>query len=76
LRLKKELVIKQISENNGYFYICGSTKMGADVMTVLKEFIGEDGYKELEKSKRLIKELWGWESLLDILFEKVGLNEI
>jgi len=33
--------------------------MGADVIVALKEFIGEDGYKELEKSKRLIKELWG-----------------
>jgi len=51
--------MKHIGENNGYFYICGSTKMGADVLVVLKEFIGEDMYKELEKSKRLIKELWG-----------------
>ena len=27
---------------------------------MLKEFLGENNYKELEKEKRLIKELWGW----------------
>ena len=33
--------------------------MGHDVQAILKEFIGEDGFKLLEKEKRLIKELWG-----------------
>ena len=33
--------------------------MGQDVQTLLKETLGEDGFKALEKEKRLIKELWG-----------------
>lgn len=33
--------------------------MGLDVQQVLKEFIGEEKVKEMEKEKRLIKELWG-----------------
>jgi hypothetical protein len=33
--------------------------MGLDVQQILKDFIGEDGFKILEKEKRLIKELWG-----------------
>ena len=46
--------------NNGaHLYICGSTKMGHDVQTLLKELLGEDGFKNIEKEKRLIKELWG-----------------
>ena len=34
-------------------------KMGLDVQHILKEFLGEEYYKNLEKEKRLIKELWG-----------------
>jgi hypothetical protein len=33
--------------------------MGLDVQHVLKEFLGEDGFKLIEKEKRLVKELWG-----------------
>lgn len=33
--------------------------MGLEVQNLLKEFLGEDGFKLLEKEKRLIKELWG-----------------
>lgn len=46
-------------EKKGHLYICGSTKMGQDVQILLKELFGEDGFKALEKEKRLIKELWG-----------------
>jgi len=54
----KEKVTDLISGQNGYFYICGSTKMGKDVIEVLKEHLGADGLKKLEDEKRLIKELW------------------
>ena len=47
-----------IEKQNGYFYICGSTSMGKDVQNLLKEILGEDGFKKLETEKRLIKELW------------------
>ena len=33
--------------------------MGLEVQAILKEFIGEEEYKQFEKEKRLIKELWG-----------------
>jgi hypothetical protein len=33
--------------------------MGADVQKILKEFLGEADFKNMEKEKRLIKELWG-----------------
>ena len=33
--------------------------MGHDVQSLLKELLGEDGFKAMEKEKRLIKELWG-----------------
>ena len=33
--------------------------MGMDVQNLLKEFIGEEEFKILDKEKRLIKELWG-----------------
>jgi sulfite reductase alpha subunit-like flavoprotein len=32
--------------------------MGKDVQNLLKEILGEDGFKKLETEKRLIKELW------------------
>lgn len=43
----------------GNVYICGNNKMGMDVQNILKEFLGEEDFKVLEKEKRLIKELWG-----------------
>lgn len=46
-------------EEKGNIYICGNLKMGHDVQMLLKEFIGEEAFKTLEKEKRLIKELWG-----------------
>jgi len=45
-------------EEKGHFYICGSTKMGNDVVALLKKVLGEDQVKAMETEKRLIKELW------------------
>lgn len=33
--------------------------MGHDVQNLLKDFFGDEGFKNLEKEKRLVKELWG-----------------
>ena len=51
--------MKVINEDNGNVYLCGNTKMGLDVQGVLKDFLGEEPYKNFEKEKRLVKELWG-----------------
>jgi sulfite reductase alpha subunit-like flavoprotein len=55
----KGLITKTLMEDKGHIYLCGNTKMGMDVQNLLKEFIGEDAVKVLEKEKRLVKELWG-----------------
>lgn len=53
-------MILETLNTGGYIYLCGSTKMGQDVQTLLKELLGgEEQFKKLEKEKRLIKELWG-----------------
>jgi len=59
LRQRRQLVEEVIREKGGHFYICGNTKMGHDVQQVLKDFLGEEFVKELERDKKLIKELWG-----------------
>ena len=60
MRKESELLKRLLSsESRGHIYICGSTKMGQDVQSLLKELFGEEGFKSLEKEKRLIKELWG-----------------
>lgn len=59
LREQKDMVVEVLLNKGGYFYICGSMQMGHDVQNVLKEHIGEDNFKVLEKEKRLVKELWG-----------------
>ena len=59
LSQKKDMIVKALVEDKGHFYICGNTKMGLEVQVILKEFLGEDQMKDLEKSKRLIKEMWG-----------------
>ena len=53
------MILKLILEQRGHVYLCGNTKMGMDVQNLLKEFLGEEEFKILDKEKRLIKELWG-----------------
>ena len=60
MREQKEMILKLILEQRGHVYLCGNTKMGMDVQNLLKEFLGEEEFKILDKEKRLIKELWGW----------------
>jgi sulfite reductase alpha subunit-like flavoprotein len=59
MRDQRDQVLTVLHERKGHLYICGNTKMGLDVQHVLKEFLGEDGFKLIEKEKRLVKELWG-----------------
>lgn len=59
MRREKDLLIDVLETQKGYLFLCGNTKMGMDVQNLLKEFFGEDGFKTLEKEKRLVKELWG-----------------
>ena len=56
---RKDLVVRVLQQEEGCLFICGNTKMGLDVQNLLKEFIGEEAFKTLEKEKRLVKELWG-----------------
>ena len=42
-------------QKGGKIYICGSTKMGKDVQTLIKEWFGE----QLIKEGRVVSELWG-----------------
>jgi len=65
----KDKMCEILFELNGIFYICGSTAMGKAVMARLVELaaghfkIEQEEAKakieELEKSKKIIKELWG-----------------
>jgi sulfite reductase alpha subunit-like flavoprotein len=60
MRKEREMLRDLLSqEKKGHIYLCGSTKMGQDVQALLKDMFGEEGFKRLEKEKRLIKELWG-----------------
>lgn len=59
MREQRDLIMKVVFEQKGSVYLCGNTKMGLDVQHLLKEFIGEEEFKNLEKEKRLVKELWG-----------------
>lgn len=60
MRTHSETIRELLSpERQGHLYLCGSTKMGQHVQALLKEIFGEDGFRQLEKEKRLVKELWG-----------------
>ena len=59
MRHQSELIRETLTVQRGHLYLCGSTKMGHDVQALLKEILGEEGLKIIEKEKRLIKELWG-----------------
>lgn len=47
-----------IKEEKAVVMICGKTKMGQDVQTMLKEWLGIDEFKKMEKNGRIVKELW------------------
>ena len=68
-----EFIKDLLLNKNGHIYICGSTKMGGDVQNLLKEALSEEGFKALEKEKRLIKELWGWPFIFNIE-QKIKMN--
>jgi len=59
IKQRKDMIVDILQNKGGHFYVCGNTKMGHDVQVLLKEFLGEEHFKELEQQKRLIKELWG-----------------
>ena len=58
LMKKNEQIKYLIKEKNASVMICGNTKMGQDVQAWLKETLGIEVFKRLEKDKRLVKELW------------------
>jgi len=39
-------------------FVCGATKMGKDVETLLKELLGADYVKQMQTDKRYKVELW------------------
>lgn len=53
----KSLITQTLIDQKGYFYICGSTKMGADVQALLKETLGAD-FDNVNNEDRLLVELW------------------
>jgi len=65
----KDKVCQALFDLNGLFYMCGSTSMGKSVMARLVELAAAHYHidakeaqakiEEMEKSKRIIKELWG-----------------
>lgn len=58
IQKQTELVKRLIDTENGCVYLCGATAMGAEVQKILKDQLGEDYFKQLQKEKRLIVELW------------------
>ena len=45
-------------DQNGEFFVCGATNMGKAVENLLKEQLGEEVYKNIQKEKRYKVELW------------------
>lgn len=58
LKNDTDLIERLLKTENGCLYVCGATKMGADVQALVRSVVGEDYYKEMEKNKRIIVELW------------------
>jgi len=54
----RELIRQVMAEQNGEFFVCGATNMGKAVETLLKETLGEEVYKNVQKEKRYKVELW------------------
>ena len=52
------MIKKSLLEDGGHFFVCGATKMGKDVEAVVRETVGEEEFKKLQKEKRYKVELW------------------
>lgn len=49
LSKKAELIERLLKTENGCLYICGATKMGADVQNLVKNTLGADYVDEMKK---------------------------
>ena len=58
LASQKDVLIKVLKESNGVIYICGATKMGQEVQTLLKETLTPEYFKQMQLEKRILVELW------------------
>ena len=58
LKENKDLIKQILTEQNGEFFVCGATKMGKDVDSLLREILGPQGLKSLQTQKRYKVELW------------------
>ena len=58
LKGHQDMVKKYLLEEGGHFFVCGATKMGKDVETLIKEMVGEEEFKKLQNEKRYKVELW------------------
>ena len=54
----RDYIKTMLTEQNGEFFVCGATKMGKDVETLLKDILGVPGFKQLQTQKRYKSELW------------------
>ena len=54
----RELIRSMMLEQNGQFFVCGATSMGKAVEALVKETVGEEAYKTIQKEKRYKVELW------------------
>ena len=54
----KDWLLDELKADSSTLCICGNTKMGQDVMTLIKLWLGEDEVKQRELKKKIIKELW------------------
>ncbi|GMH70391.1 hypothetical protein TrST_g4891 [Triparma strigata] len=50
--------VKQLVKDGAWVYVCGATRMGADVVKTLKGIVGEKKVKEMQEKGELIQELW------------------
>ena len=53
-----DMLREVVVDKAGCFYVCGATNMGKAVELILKEAIGEDAFKQMQKEKRYMVELW------------------
>mmetsp|Transcript_25767 Transcript_25767/g.34430 ORF Transcript_25767/g.34430 Transcript_25767/m.34430 type:complete len:143 (+) Transcript_25767:468-896(+) len=54
----RDLICKLLLEQNGEFFVCGATSMGKAVEALVKECVGEEAFKAIQKEKRYKVELW------------------